>query len=42
VQIAETVASLGDSASYRQISEHLRSTGVICSRHRVKALMGKQ
>lgn len=42
VQIAETVASLGDHASFRQISEHLRSTGMICSRHRVKALMGKQ
>lgn len=42
VQIAQTATKLGDHASYRRISEHLRSTGVICSRHRVKALMGKQ
>lgn len=42
VLIAQTAAMLGDYASYRRISEHLRSIGVVCSRHRVKTLMGKK
>ena len=41
VLIARAAATLGDKASYRRISEHLRSAGVVCSRHRVKTLMVK-
>lgn len=37
--IVDLVDELGGSASYRRISERLRSNGVVCSRHRVKRLL---
>lgn len=37
--IVGLAAELGGSASYRRISERLRASGMVCSRHRVKKLL---